>query len=66
MHFGLLALYAGPDQIMPLTSGLAAILAFLLMFWGKVLVAFGKVVSFFKGTSSEPAPAVVEEPKVKE
>lgn len=59
MHFGLLALYAGPDQIMPITSSLAAIFAFILMFWGKVLVAFDKVVRFFKGTPPEPVPTPV-------
>ena len=63
MHFGVLALYGGPDQIMPLTSSLAAIFALVLMFWGKLLVAFDKVVRFFKGTLAEPGPAP-EEPGV--
>jgi len=54
MHFGYLALYGGPDQLMPLTSSLAAIFAFVLMFWGKLLVAFDKMMRFFKGTPSEP------------
>ncbi len=57
MHFGLLGLYAGPDQIMPITSSLAAIFAFILMFWGKVMVAFDKMMRFFKGTPPEPVPA---------
>ena len=69
MHFGLLALYGGPDQLMPLTSSLAAIFAFVLMFWGKLLVAFDKMVRFFKGTP-EPAPAATpvasEDSKAKE
>jgi hypothetical protein len=55
MHHSLLALYGGPDQIMPLTSSLAAIFAFVLMFWGKILVAFDKMMRFFKGT---PEPTV--------
>jgi len=55
MHHSLLALYGGPDQIMPLTSSLAAIFAFVLMFWGKILVAFDKMMRFFKGTPAEPA-----------
>ena len=59
MHFGLLGLYAGPDQIMPITSSLAAIFAFILMFWGKVLVAFDKMMRFFKGTPPEPVSAPV-------
>ena len=54
MHHSFLALYGGPDQIMPLTSSLAAIFAFVLMFWGKLLVAFDKMVRFFKGTPAEP------------
>lgn len=72
MHVGFLALYGGPDQLMPLTSSLAAIFAFVLMFWGKLLVAFDKMVRFFKGTPAEPTPAPVttsiatEESKAKE
>jgi hypothetical protein len=72
MHVGFLALYGGPDQLMPLTSSLAAIFAFVLMFWGKLLVAFDKIVRFFKGTPAEPTPAPVttsianEESKAKE
>jgi hypothetical protein len=63
MHFSLLALfYGGPDQLMPLTSGLAAILAFLLMFWNKVMVTVGKVMNLFKRHPSPPA----EGPEVKE
>jgi hypothetical protein len=59
MHFGYLALYGGPDQLMPLTSSLAAIFAFVLMFWGKLLVAFDKMMRFFKGTPAEPVVAPV-------
>ena len=63
MHLNLLALfYGGPDQLMPLTSGLAAILAFLLMFWNKVMVTVGKVLNAFKRTPTPPA----EGPEVKE
>jgi hypothetical protein len=57
MHFGFVALYAGPDQLMPLASSLAAIVGFLLMFWGKVMMAFDKVVRYFKGTPAEPVAA---------
>jgi hypothetical protein len=38
------ALYGGPDQLMPITSGLATIFAFLLMFWNKLVGLFGKLV----------------------
>jgi hypothetical protein len=49
MTFPSLALlYGGPDQLMPLTSGLAAVFAFLLIFWNKVLVALGKLLNLFK------------------
>lgn len=59
MHHSFLALYGGPDQIMPLTSSLAAIFAFVLMFWGKILVAFDKMMRFFKGTPEPVADPVV-------
>ena len=56
-------LYGGPDQLMPLASGLAAIGAFLLIFWNKVLIAFGKILNLFKpsapaakGSSEAPSP----------
>jgi hypothetical protein len=52
MHFGCM-LYGGPDQLMPLTSGLAAAFAFLLIFWNKVMIALGKIGRLFRG--SEPS-----------
>jgi hypothetical protein len=56
----LLALYGGPDQLMPITSGLTAIFAFLLIFWNKVLVMAGKFLNLFRASSS-PMPTVPEE-----
>jgi hypothetical protein len=54
----LLALYGGPDQLMPITSGLTAIFAFVLIFWNKVLVVTGKFLNLFRSSSqSTPAPA---------
>ena len=54
----LLALYGGPDQLMPITSGLTAIFAFLLLFWNKVLVAAGKLWNRLRPSSrSTPAAA---------
>jgi hypothetical protein len=47
MHFGFI-LYGGPDQLMPLTSGLAAAFAFLLIFWNKVMVTIGKIGRLFR------------------
>jgi hypothetical protein len=43
----LFALYGGPDQIMGVTSGLAAIAGVALMFWNKIVVFFGKIVNKF-------------------
>lgn len=43
MHFGVLALYGGPDQVMTVTSGIASIIGVLLIFWHKVVNAFFKV-----------------------
>ncbi len=49
----LLALYAGPDQVMGLASGLAAVLGVLLMFWNKVLVTVGKIVNRFRPSAEQ-------------
>lgn len=64
MHFGFI-LYGGPDQLMPLTSGLAAAFAFLLIFWNKVMVTIGKIGRLFRasnGKESEVAAGAQEEP----
>ncbi len=45
MRFDLFALYAGPDQIMTVTSGLAGVLGVLLIFWNKVVAMFMKVLN---------------------
>jgi hypothetical protein len=62
MHFGFI-LYGGPDQLMPLTSGLAAAFAFLLIFWNKVMVTIGKIGRLFRGSDpqTEVTPAAQEE-----
>ena len=69
----LLALYGGPDQLMPLTSGLTAIFAFLLIFWNKVLGAVGKVFNLFRSheptpetTDAQPGPAIANQETVKQ
>jgi hypothetical protein len=59
MRFELLALYAGPDQVMTVTSGLASVLGLLLIFWNKVVGIFFKVVRKFRSTT----PAAVDAPK---
>jgi len=48
MHFDLFAFYAGPDQVMTVTSGLASLLGLLLIFWNKVVATFFKVVGVFR------------------
>ncbi len=60
MRFELLALYAGPDQVMTVTSGLASVLGLLLIFWNKVVGIFFKVVRKF---SRAGTPAAVDTPK---
>jgi len=54
MHTVLLAFYAGPDQVMTVTSGLASIIGMLLIFWHKVVAAFGKIVNKFRSTPAVP------------
>jgi hypothetical protein len=59
-------LYGGPDQLMPLTSGLAAVFAFLLIFWNKLLMIFFKVVSIFKRGGTHTGEGAGQVPPVKE
>jgi hypothetical protein len=51
MHFSLLALYGGPDQVMGVTSGLASLLGLLLIFWNKLTVTFFKILAKLRGES---------------
>ena len=48
-------LYATPDQVMGLASGLATIFGFLLMFWNKVVVTVGKIFNRITGRPDAPA-----------
>lgn len=54
-HF--MAIYAGPDQIMGVTSGIAGALGVLLLFWNKVVGTWfrliGKVRPNKQQTSSD-------------
>ncbi|MEO8634261.1 MAG: hypothetical protein ABI587_03185 [Gemmatimonadales bacterium] len=43
-----LALYVGPDQLMPLTSILGAIGGALLIFWRQVVGVFKRIGRMFK------------------
>jgi hypothetical protein len=44
MTMHLLAIYAGPDQIMGVTSGIAGALGVLLLFWNKVVGTWFRLV----------------------
>jgi hypothetical protein len=59
MQIDFLALYAGPDQVMGVTSGLAGLLGLLMIFWNKLVAAFFKAIRIFRGgdKSDSPAPA---------
>jgi len=48
-------LYGGPDQLMPLTSGLAAVFAFLLIFWNKTLGFLARIWNCFRRMQSPAA-----------
>jgi hypothetical protein len=58
MHIELIASYAGPDQVMTVTSGLASILGILLIFWHKVVAALHKIMNKFRRTPATTTPAV--------
>ena len=50
MHFKIIALYAGPDQIMTVTSGVAGALGAGLIFWNKLVSACSKLLSRLRET----------------
>jgi undecaprenyl pyrophosphate phosphatase UppP len=49
--------YGGPDQIIPLQTGLAALLAVALMFWNKLLVMFHRLFGRSKSKPEEISTA---------
>ncbi|HZP18555.1 MAG TPA: hypothetical protein VFB00_11345 [Terriglobales bacterium] len=55
MKLPILALYAGPDQVMVATSALAAILGFILMLWNKLIALFGRIWNRFRPAGSADA-----------
>jgi hypothetical protein len=57
MHFNLIALYGGPDQVMTVTSGIASIIGVLLIFWNKLVAAVFKLF----GRSSKATPAATQQ-----
>jgi len=48
--------YGGPDTIIPLQTGLAALAALALIFWNKLLTAFHRLLARFKSKPVEVAP----------
>jgi hypothetical protein len=64
MRFDIFALYAGPDQVMTVTSGLASILGLLLIFWNKVVAAFLKIVRAFRRSEAAGTDAQSDTPKI--
>jgi hypothetical protein len=58
MQLELLALYAGPDQVMGVTSGLAGLLGLLLIFWNKLVATFFKIVGKFRPAPEPPTAAI--------
>ena len=62
MHHNLIALYAGPDQAMTVTSGIASVIGVLLIFWHKVVAAFVRLF----GKAPRPANASTQQTTPKE
>ena len=61
MRLDLLA-YAGPDQVMTVTSGIASVIGVLLIFWHKVMAIFGKIANRFRGIPTTPTAPSKEIP----
>lgn len=49
--------YGGPDQIIPLQTGFAALLAVALMFWNRLVALFHRVFSRSKPETQAVASA---------
>ena len=41
--------YAGPDQIIPLTSLLGTLFGMALVFWSKIVILYHKLADSFRG-----------------
>lgn len=55
MPLPLLALYVGPDQVMPVMSILATIAGLFLIFWNKVLSLVRRVLGLKRSTPADAA-----------
>jgi hypothetical protein len=49
----LVAMYVGPDQMMPVASILATVMGFVMIFWNKVLGIFRKIFGGSKPPEAE-------------
>jgi len=58
MRIPLFALYAGPDQVMVVTSVFATALGFVLMLWNKLLGLVGKLLNRSGSTAEANEPKV--------
>lgn len=58
--------YAGPDQIIPLTSILGTLFGMALVFWSKIVILYHKLADSLRGRHN-PAqePAELQEPAPK-
>jgi hypothetical protein len=56
IHLNPLVLYVGPDQILPISSALAAITGILLLFWQRVKLLFQKLAQLFSGRRVKAGP----------
>lgn len=61
MSTDLLGFYAGPDQMMGVTSGIAGAVGILLVFWNKLVGVFVKVGNRIRGSATEPLPVPPED-----
>ena len=57
MDLGLLALYVGPDQVMPVMSILATIAGFFLIFWNKVMGLVRRILGMKRSSQADAAAA---------
>jgi hypothetical protein len=48
-----MAMYVGPDQIVPLSSVLGTVVGLALMFWGRLATAFRKMTDRFSSKDTE-------------
>ncbi|MGH9792975.1 MAG: hypothetical protein ACRD5W_17340 [Candidatus Acidiferrales bacterium] len=58
MHPLLIALYVGPDQVMPVMSVLATIAGLVMVFWNKVLSIVRRIFGAKRSSDADAAPGV--------